>query len=236
VGPDELSEYCRDIEDHLTRVNGGHLVRIVGLGFDVVRRWAEEGIPLSVVSRGIDLKADRHRLGNARRPLRIEFCDADVRDVYEQWRRAVGLPRGEGPADASPGSATPKRPTLSRHLDRVIDRLGRVAGRLDLPGPFLDAVGSLLQDLSGLQEAAKGARGHARDELAARLDSIDDRLIAAARAAAGAELLSMLAVEAAAELAPFRERLSPDAWRQATQATVDRFLRDRYGLPSITQK
>jgi hypothetical protein len=46
----------------------------------------------------------------------------------------------------------------------------------------------------------------------------------------------MLAVEAAAELAPFRERLSPDAWRQATQATVDRFLRDRYGLPSITQK
>jgi hypothetical protein len=236
VGSDELSQYCRDIEDHLTRVNEGHLVRIVGPGFDLVRRWADEGIPLSVVCRGIDLKADRHRLGNARRPLRIEFCEADVRDVYDQWRRAVGLPRGEGPADDSTDQAPAKRPSLSKHLDRVIDRLGRVVGRLDLPESFLEVVGALLQDVSGLLDAAKGARGPVRDELAARLGPIDDRLIVAARAAAGPEVLSALALEAATELAPFRERLKADSWQQATQATVDRLLRDRYGLPVITQK
>ena len=233
MGPDELSQYCRDIEDHLTRVNGGHLVRIVGIGFDLVRQWADEGIPLSVVYRGIDLKADRHRLGHARRPLRIEFCDADVRDVCDEWRRAVGLPRGEDPADESAEHAPSKRPSLSKHLDRVIDRLGRVAGRLDLPGSFLETVGSLVETLSGLLDAAKGTRGRERDELAARLGPIDDRLIAAARAAAGPEVLGALAQEAAVELAPFRQRLSPDAWRHATQVTVDRLLRDRYGLPVI---
>jgi hypothetical protein len=232
VGSDELSRYCRDIEDHLTRVNGGHLVRVVGVGFDLVRRWAEEGIPLSVVCRGIDLRSERHRLGQARRPLRIEFCEADVRDVHDQWRRAVGLPRGEDPAE-SVEQSPPKRPSLSKHLDRVIDRLGRVVGRLDLPGSFLETVGSLLEELSGLLEAAKRARGPVRHELAARLGPIDDRLMVAARAAAGAEMLSALALEAAAELAPFRGRLGADAWQHATQATVDRLLRDRYGLPVV---
>jgi len=36
----EIGEYCRQVEDYLTRVNAGHLVRIVGPGFDVVRQWA----------------------------------------------------------------------------------------------------------------------------------------------------------------------------------------------------
>ncbi len=236
MGSDELSQYCRDIEDHLTRVNGGHLVRIVGAGFDLVRGWADEGIPLSIVCRGIELKADRHRLGNARRPLRIEFCEADVRDVYDQWRRAVGVPRQDGLADESSTQAPAKRPSLSKHLDRVVERLGRVVGRLDLPAAFLETVGSLLQELSGLLDAAKGARGPRRDDLAARLGPIDDCLMAAARVAAGPEVLFALDRDAAAELAPFRERLSAEAWRQATHATVDRLLRDRYGLPTVIHR
>ena len=236
MGPDELSRYCRDIEDHLTRVNGGHLVRIVGLGFDLVRRWAEEGLPASVVCRGIDLKVDRHRLGKARRPLRIEFCEADVRSVYDQWRRAIGLPRGVDAPEETAAQAPSARSSLSKHLDRALDRLGRVVGRLDLPESFLETMGSLLQELGGLRDAAKGARGPARDELAERLGPIDGRLMAAARAAAGPDVLSALTREAAVELAPFRERLSADAWHQATQATVDRLLRDQYGLPVVAQK
>ena len=99
VGVD-VGDYCRQVEDHLTRVNAGHLVRIVGPGFELVRQWAEEGMPLSVVFRGIDLRAERHRAGKSRRPLRIEFCEADVRDLFDGWRRAVGLPRATDAAAA----------------------------------------------------------------------------------------------------------------------------------------
>jgi hypothetical protein len=67
----DVAEYCRRVEDHLTRVNAGHLVRIVGPGFELVRGWAEAGVPLSVVFRGIELKAERHREGASTRPLRI---------------------------------------------------------------------------------------------------------------------------------------------------------------------
>jgi hypothetical protein len=249
----DVREYCREVEDHLTRVNEGHLVRIVGPGFELVRQWAEEGIPLSVVFRGIDLKADRQRAGHvarsdspgrAPRPLRIEFCEADVRDVYDGWRRAVGLPIAHEPAGAADGHAGEdsadtaggaggRRRSLTKHLDRAIDRLVRVSGSTDVAGPLRDVADRLIEALGGAREAAKGARGPARAELAARLPELDARLLEAARAAAGSEVLDALARQAEIELAPFRTRLAPEAWRTAIAATVDRLLRDRFGLPTL---
>lgn len=223
MGPDDLSEYCRQVEDHLTRANGGHLVRIVGAGFELVRQWAESGVPLTVVCRGIDLKADRHRLGRSQRPLRIEFCEDDVRDVFAAWRRAVGVTN----------EAPPKSPPLTKHLDRAIERLSRVAGRLELPPAFLESVSGSLAELIALRDEAKGARGPAREEFAARAAAIDGRLAAAARGAAPEALLASLAADAARELAPFRQRLGAGDWDQAVNVTVDRLLRDHFGLPTI---
>ena len=219
----------------MTRVNGGHLVRIVGAGFELVRQWAETGMPLSVVFRGIDLKAERHRAGASKRPLRIEFCEDDVRDVFANWRRAVGVPAAAGSVEDPEPQAddSPKRPSLTRHLDRAIERLGRVAGRIELPGAFLDAVGGGLEELVAVRDQAKGARGPAREACEVRAAAVDERLVGAARAAAGDALLTSLADEAARELAPFRSRLAPGAWEQAIGVTVDRLLRDRFGLPTI---
>src|SRR5215471_19149127 len=100
--PEDLGEYCRRVEQHLTRVNGGHLVRVVGPAFELVRGWAEAGVPLSVVLQGINLKAERHRTGQALRPLRLEFCEGDIRALYADWRRAIGPALGP----AAPASAT----------------------------------------------------------------------------------------------------------------------------------
>jgi len=231
----DIGAYCRQIEDYLTRGNGGHLVRIVGPGFELVRGWATEGIPLSVVYRGIDLKLDRHRAGQSKRPLRIEFCEADVRDVYDQWRRAVGLVAVRGPADASdePADEERKRPSLSKHLDRAIERLSRAAGRLDVPDAVRDLVGRLLAALTVLRDGAKKARGDARDAIVAELRSLDDQLSAGARLAAPPDLLATLERDAGQDLAAFRDRLPSDRWHAALTATVDRLLRDRWGLPTL---
>ena len=234
MGAADLSQYCREVEEHLTRVNGGHLVRIVGAGFELVRQWAAAGVPLTIVFRGIERKADRHRLGHARRPLRLEFCEHDVLETYESWRRAVGLPRA-GPAEMS-GDAPdePRRPaSLVKQIDRAADRLRRVVGRLDLAEPFLAAVGEALEELAGIREQAAKARGQVREELAGRLVTLDGRLLAAARDAVGRETLDALTAAAAADLSAFRDRLTGDAWRQAVGVTTDRLLRDRYGLPAL---
>lgn len=243
----DIGDYCRRVEDHLTRANAGHLVRIVGPGFELVRTWAAAGVPLSVVFRAIDLKADRHREGRARRPLRIEFCEGDVRAVFDHWRRAVGLstrviaPGGDGKAGADGEAETaasgelaePKRRSLSRHLDRAIDRLSRAGGRLDFSDGLRGECDRVLQALSALRESSAKARGAARDEAAVQLAALDADLAAAARAHAPAGWLETLRTEAAADLAPFRTRLAGDAWQRSMDVTIDRLLRDRFGLPQL---
>jgi hypothetical protein len=231
----DVGDYCRQVESHLTRVNAGHLVRIVGPAFELVRQWADEGIPLSVVFRGIDVRAGRHRARQGKRPLRLEFCEADVRDLFDGWRRAVGLPRGsDAPIDAATvEAAEPRRRSLTRHLDRVIERLSASAGRLDLPEAFRAALDPLLRETVALRDAAKKARGPARDEIAARLPVLDANLVQAAAQSASPELIDALRIEAEQDLAPYRDRLSDEAWQRSIGVTVTRLLRDKYGLPII---
>ncbi len=50
----EPIDYCREIEAYLCQKNEGHLIRVVGPSFDLVSRWAAEGIPLKVAFGGID--------------------------------------------------------------------------------------------------------------------------------------------------------------------------------------
>jgi hypothetical protein len=253
----DVGDYCRRVEDHLTRANAGHLVRIVGPGFELVRRWAELGVPLSVVFRGIDMKTERHREGQARRPLRIEFCESDVRAVFDNWRRAVGFTTGARAADGSdegaaglndgapglqtrgqktPGStepdAEPKRPSLARHLDRAIDRLSRIGGRLELPSELRDVCDRILQELVAMREAGSGSRGAVRDAFVAKLPPLDADLAEAVRLHAPADLRAAARSDAEADLQMYR-RLSADVWQRSVDVTTDRLLRDRLGLPLL---
>src|SRR5215207_6613733 len=91
-GPETPDVFCRELEAYLCRKNDGHLVRIVGPAFEQVCRWAARGVPLKVAWRGIDRYFERYYAkGPRRRPVRVEFCEADVLDVFDEWRRAVGI-------------------------------------------------------------------------------------------------------------------------------------------------
>ncbi len=255
MGTTSVAEYCRAVEAHLTRVNGGHLVRIVGPGFALVRAWEAAGIPLSVVERAIDQKAERHRQGAAARsgrPLRIEFCEDDVRELFEDWTRAIGLRTAEPGSDTdaanvlasslegpdslppeAPAPSSSRRASLSKHLERVSDRLSRLLGRQDLPEAFLERVNLTISAVSAARARARTARGATRDEIVTDIRPLDAELMTSARHALGAPQLDDMRRQAESELAPFRNRLGPDAWNAAVESTMNRFLRERFGLPVI---
>jgi hypothetical protein len=228
----ESVDFCREIEAYLCRKNDGHLIRVTGPSFELVSAWAAKGIPLKVAYAGIDRYFDRYyRKGPRRRPVKIDFCDADVLDVFDEWRRAVGVVA----ADSAAPDATPARgPSLPAHLERVLLKLtsARASGTL---GDRFDA---LIDRVSGELEIARasagGVRGDARHALIGRLAALDDELIREARASLDDEQLAALSGEAAEELASFRERMSAEAFARARDNALSRLVRERFGVPTLT--
>lgn len=235
-------EYCRQIESYLCRKNDGHLIRIVGPAFEQVCGWAARGVPLKVACHGIDRYFERYYAkGPRRRPVRVEFCEADVLDVFDEWRRAVGLPVAQpiqddgtgGGEDTTASHATHWRhASLPAHLERVIARLTALRAGADRTlDPLLDAT---VRELDAARAGAKNLRGEARQALIDRLAAIDRELLDAARRQCDPAAIESLTAEALTELSPFRDRMPREAFEHATRASIDRLLRERARLPVVT--
>ena len=232
----ENDDYCRAIESYLCRKNDGHLIRIVGPAFERVCAWAEKGVPLKAAYRGIDRYFERYYAkGPRRRPVRVEFCDADVMDVFEEWRRAVGVlvarETGSDGEDATSVDEVSHRShgSLKDHFERT---LGRLRG-VQVEGEFGAAVLRAIDVIDGLA-GAPPPRGEARRRVLEELRTCDAQLIDAAYEQCDARTRDELAAEADGELAPFRARMPVEAYQQSRQACVTRLLRERLRLPVLT--
>jgi hypothetical protein len=235
---DDTVDYCRQIESYLCRKNGGHLIRIVGPAFERVRDWAGQGIPVKVAFRGIDRCCERaHARGGRRRPMRIEFCEADVLAAFDDWRRAIGIiARQVGEtADATGGEegSYTRKGALVTHIQRCVTRL--LAPKGVGPDAEYDAMlRRVTEELDGLALGAKEARGDARAEVIRRLAELDAALIAAAHVRIEEQTASALRSEADAELAGFVDRMPADAFAHARQRAFERLLRDALNLPVLS--
>ena len=226
------AEYCREIESYLCRKNEGHLIRIVGPVFEQVTGWAAQGVPLAVAFRGIDRYCERYYAkGPRRRPVRVEFCEADILELFDDWRRAVGVSRLDESAVGTAAAST--RDSLPAHVDRAIARLtaARAAGR---SGTFDRRVEEAVRELDRVRAAAKSARGDARAALIERLAALDRELLQAARLELDGPRAAALDAEARADIAPFAGRMTDAARAQAIAAAFERRLRDALGLPILS--
>ncbi len=232
---DDPGSYCREVEAYLCRKNDGHLVRIVGPVFEQVCGWATRGIPIKIVFRGIDRHFERYYAkGPRRRPVRMEFCEADVLDVFDDWKRAVGV-QSVAPAEgelSDEDAASRKRGTLPAHLDRVVARLTALRSGEDRSRDA--TLDEIVRELDVARAGSRGLRGEAREALLERLRTLDLHLLEEARAGCDASTLQRLAAEADVQLAPFLARMSADVYAQSKQACIDRLIREHLRLPAIS--
>lgn len=230
------TDYCRDIETYLCRKNDGHLIRVVGPSFDLVTSWEARGVPLNVAFSGIDRCFERYyRKGPRRRPIKIDFCEADILDAFDEWRRAVGLrqnldePAGDEPAEED----RPRRGSLPAHLERVVMRLTAARANGSIGGAFDGLIDAAARELDLARSVASGLRGEARHALIARLAALDVEILEAARTALDEQARTTMMNDADGDLAAFRDRMAPDAFARARGAAFDRRVRDRFGLPIV---
>ena len=229
---EDPATYCRDVEAYLCRKNDGHLIRIVGPAFEQVCGWAAQGVPIKVVHRGIDRYFERYYAkGPRRRPVRIEFCEADVLDVFDEWKRAVGVARSLPDEAAGEDGAARKQGTLPAHLERVVARLTTLRGGADRR---LEVVlDDIVREVDAARGGSKHLRGEARAAFLERLRALDTRLVQAARDICAEPTLQRFDADADRELAPFRQRMPAEAYAQSKQACIDRLIREHLRLPIL---
>ena len=233
---------------------------MTGPSFDLVAGWAAQGVPLKVAFKGIDRYFERYYAkGPRRRPVKIDFCEADVLDVFDQWRRATGVTAvrdglksvpyrssgvdsiaEESVAEESVGDglqAVPERAakrSLRAHLERVVTRMtsARASGATGEPfDPLIDRVS---RELETARSDPRGLRGEARRAAIERLTALDGELLEQARGMLDEGARAAMVREADEELSPFRAGMPPDAFTRARHAAVDRLVRERFNLPTIS--
>jgi hypothetical protein len=230
------SDYARQIETYLCQKNRGHLIRVVGPAFDLVCGWASSGVPLKVAFRGIDRCCERHDArGPRRRPIRIEFCEADVLDAFDAWRRALGVGRtaGEPGGNGEAGEPAPRKAPLAAHIERAIAKLAHRRGTGDAETALHRQIDQTIRELEQVAASALRARGETRSHILGRLVELDAALMAAATEHLEASLADRLRIEASEELAPFGARMPAEAKARALQAAFQRLVRETFGLPTL---
>jgi hypothetical protein len=228
-----IADFCREIETYLCQKNDGHLIRVTGPSFDLVASWAAQGVPLKVAFKGIDRYFERYyRKGKRRRPVKIDFCEPDVLDVFDEWRRATGVLVESGATSDEPRATS--RQSLPAHLERVVMRLTSLRAKGSLGEAFDALIDRVAGELDVARADARGLRGEARQALLVRLGALDAELLRDARLTFDEPTRGALSREAEEELAPFRSGMSPDAFGRARDAAFDRLVRERLGLPTVS--
>ncbi len=226
-----IAEFCREIETYLCRKNDGHLIRVTGPSFDLVAGWAARGVPLKIAFKGIDRYFERYYAkGRRRRPVKIDFCEADVLDVFDEWKRAAGVAGTDESHIPNPKS---RAGSLAAHLERVVMRLtsARATGAIDASfDPLIDRVS---HELETARSDARGLRGDARRALLDRLTTLDGELLALAQRLLDDTARDACTAEADEELRPFRSGMPADAFGRAREAAFARLVRERFRLPTI---
>jgi hypothetical protein len=233
-------DYCREIETYLCKKNDGHLIRVVGPSFDLVAAWAGRGVPLKIAFAGIDRYFERYYgRGPRRRPVKIDFCEADVLDVFDEWRRATGLPsprasNASTPSDSGDGGADAHRrgSSLPKHLERVVAKLTQARAGGTIGEEFDALIDGVARELDAARQA-HGMRGESRSAMIARLAAIDARMIEAARTALPPGDSRAISAEADEMMASYRATMAPDAFMRAHAAATDRLVRERLRLPIV---
>ena len=232
-------EYCRQIEAYLCRKNDGHLIRIVGPSFERVCGWAAQGIPFRIACQGIDTFFVRYYAKDVRRrPVQIDFCEHDILDAFDAWRRAVGvrLPAAQATEEEEEQTTARRRKrSLPEHLDRVCERVTARRARMTPPPPEFDAVlEAITKEAAAFRDLPGPLRGDTRTRITVRLTELDRMMLDAARAQADPAAVQAMRDEAEEQLLPFRDRMPADTYQRAIESAVDRLLREREQLPTIS--
>ncbi|MBV8069957.1 MAG: hypothetical protein JO270_08645 [Acidobacteriaceae bacterium] len=216
--PRNYFNYFTEIEDHFQRARGTGLFLLSPLDWALIESWKNSGVPLEAVLKGVDDAFENWRRRKIKRRLvnSLAYC---AQAVLEAARRA---PVRAGEREIVDAPFSPEE--LQAHLDRSASAIRR------RPGAPFDEVA---QSLESLARDAENQLNNAED-LERRLTVLEEKLVAALRAALADEDLYALRENLDRELRPYRSSMSAEQLSMLERRYLDTALLERAGLPRLS--
>ena len=228
--------YFTEIEEHFQRRRGS-LLMLSPVDWALIATWQETGFPLEAVLSGIDATFDKYdaRKGKARirRINGLAYCAQEVLRAVEAMHEAATGARAS--AKSQPTESGFEAARITQHLRTAATALRAekiIAGVQPAAHATAQRLIELADEIAALPPEKFDSR--AVEALEQNLLVLEDRLYAAATAAAPEELLVSLRLQSTQELAPIRSRLHAAQIRQIEQQFLRRQLLAALHLPRLS--
>ncbi len=218
--PTNYFNYFTEVEERFQRARGTGLFLLSPLDWALIDSWRTAGVPLEAVLKGIDEAFDKWRSRKQKRQLvnSLAYCAQAVMEA------AGRTPSARAAAIDATGDPLFEPSQIATHLTQAAQSLR------DRPEPSLAEVASALEQLAAQAET------HVRDleQLEQRLTAFEEKIVAILRANQTEEQLFELRQTLAAELKPYRSKMSADQLATLERRYLDNALLERSKVPRLS--
>jgi hypothetical protein len=229
--------YFTEIEEHFWRKRGAHLL-VSPLDWAVVETWQKAGIPLEAVLKGIDRAFESYarsrRAAGGRQLKSLAYC---VDAVLDAATEAAEANAGTGPEGKStrPASEPFSRDELAVYFERNRKQLQAAAEKCR--AAHADFAERMEETAKRIEELAALFDSPAKmdlEDLERRLTVLEEKLSAAAGAAASEDVLVGIRREIDRALAPYRRKMSAQQLAQLERQYTQKRLFEEFGVPRLS--
>ena len=214
--PKNYFHYFPEIEEHFQRARGTSLFLLSPLDWALIETWKNSDIPLEAVRRGIERAFEKWKASKRRQAVNsLAYCTQAVMEEAEI------MAKGGVSQPVKPVEAPFPVEELRRHLLTNAELLG-AKGWTELAASLSKLASEAEQHLSGLEE------------LELRLTVIEEKMLAAARAAQSEEDLLRVRREMENSLRPYRGKMTADQLSRLERQFLDRAVLEQAGLRRLS--
>ncbi|MGE5646677.1 MAG: hypothetical protein ACM336_12885 [Acidobacteriota bacterium] len=212
--------YFTEIEEHFQRARGTGLFLLSPLDWSLIETWKSAGVPLEAVLRGIDdaFEKWRSRKSKVQMVNSLAYCAQAVLEQAQIMAGTAGAP-------AAREKAPPPFP-----LEDLRAYLAGNAAAVRRANPAFAEVAASLDRL-----AAEAAEHYGDlEDLERRLTVLEERLIAAARAAQSDDEAVAARREFDLQMRPYRGKMSAEHIAMLEKQFLERRLLESSGVPRLS--
>jgi hypothetical protein len=217
--PSNYFNYFTEVEEHFQKARGTSLFLMSPLDWALVETWKNAGVPLEAVLRGIDAAFEKWRAGKSRIQMvnSVAYCSQAVL-AEAQVMAGVAQPSRAHRHASAPFSLEELQGHLARNLTEIRKQGGfeEIAASVDRLAMDAEA---MYRDLEDLER---------------RLTSLEDKMVAIARARQTDDQLLAARTDLDRELRPYRGKMTAEQLAMLEQQYLERRLLESTGLPRLS--